>query len=523
MCFSQSAIIGLNSYNWDGDRIDFDPIVPSHRAVVGKPSKTYQLDVREFLTGDYNAVMRKTVEEDVKRFGLSVGADMDLFSKRGEGGFDYRASLISQFVGHTIHYRTRKHKDPWRFPEETLMINEGDCEDIAFLLASLLFTAGISPYNIRVAFGKVKTTIDGKKKDFDHAWVMYKRESGKWMVLEPLDLLNNGKSKKKQSKSSVILLPNTSSCIYEYQPRFLFNWQHLWVIDNGLHKNKESLKTMVSREWKRMDPSFAGLVHRNILHEALSDLPADKGWIIKELNKRFTHIIPFYDATLVDNPDMPWNYHPYDHFDSGFIDEGWGRVKDRLSNVKANNNAIGNFAWAAHGIADFYAHSSYVQFAKLINPKIDDGYAMAYDPDDPSACIETTPEYNSGIFNFNKFKINSSLYQGNNNQAAKLWHGQLISGRYAQRPDSRSHGMLESLAKVPTDVRWGKHAALPHHDEIAVDEPKAKEDHKLYPDYSNKDDPSQQDDRQYYDNQYRWRYRSAVNHIRQSFLSNWPS
>ena len=341
MCFSQSAIIGLNSYNWDGDRIDFDPIVPSHRAVVGKSSKTYQLDVREFLTGDYNAVMRKTIEEDVKRFGLSVGADMGLFSKRGEGGFDYRASLISQFVGHTIHYRTRKHNDPWRFPEETLMINEGDCEDIAFLLASLLFTAGISPYNIRVALGKVKTTIDGKKEDFDHDWVMYKRESGKWMVLEPLDLADNGKPKKKKSKPSVILLPNTSSCIYVYQPRFLFNWQHLWVIDNGLHKNKESLATMVSREWKRMDPTFAGFVHRNILQEALRDLPADKGWIIKELDKRFTHIIPFYDATLVDEPDWPWNYHPYDHFDSGFIKEGWGKVKDRLSKVKANNNAIG--------------------------------------------------------------------------------------------------------------------------------------------------------------------------------------
>ncbi len=82
MCFSQSTIIGLNSYNWDGDKIDFDPIVPSHRAIVGKSFKTtYQLDVREFLTGDNNAVMRKTIEEDVQRFGLNVGADRRLFFK----------------------------------------------------------------------------------------------------------------------------------------------------------------------------------------------------------------------------------------------------------------------------------------------------------------------------------------------------------------------------------------------------------------------------------------------------------
>ncbi len=523
MCFSQSTIIGLNSYNWDGDKIDFDPIVPSHRAVVGKSSKTtYQLDVREFLTGDNNAVIRKTIEEDVKRFGLSVHADMGLFSKRGDGGFDYRASLISQFVGHTIHYRTRKHNDPWRFPEETLMINEGDCEDIAFLLASLLYTAGISPYNIRVALGKVKTTIDGNKDEFDHAWVMYKRESGKWMVLEPLDLPENKKPEKKKSKPSVILLPNTSSCIYEYKPRFLFNWQHLWVIDNGTN---EKLADIVSREWKRMDPTFAGFVHRNIIHAALSTLSPDKNWIKNELDKRFTHIVPFYDGSLVDEPDWPWNYHPYDHFDSGFIEEGWGKVNARLSKVRANNNAIGNFAWAAHGIADFYAHSSYVQFAKLISPKMDGGYAMPYDPDNPSSCIEIPPDYNSGIFDFNRFSINSSLYKGSENQAAALWSGKLISGRYAQSPDSRPPGTLENLAKVPTDVSnradYDKHAALPHHDEIAVDEADVGSDHILY----SRDTPSptQLDDRQYYANQYRWRYFSAVQHIRQSFESNWPS
>jgi hypothetical protein len=28
MCFSQSTIVGLNAFNWDGDRIYFDPIVP---------------------------------------------------------------------------------------------------------------------------------------------------------------------------------------------------------------------------------------------------------------------------------------------------------------------------------------------------------------------------------------------------------------------------------------------------------------------------------------------------------------
>lgn len=519
MCFSQSTIIGLNTYNWDGDRIYFDPIVPSHRAIVGKSSKvSYELDVREFLTGNNNAVIRKTLEDDVRRFALSICADIELFSKRGEGGYDYRALIISQFVGHTIRYRSRKHNDPWRFPEETLMIKEGDCEDIAFLLASLLFSSGISQYNIRVALGQVKTTISGKEEIFDHAWVMYKRESGKWMVLEPLDLPENKKNEKKPSKSTSIPLLDKPICIYEYKPGFLFNWEHLWVIDNG---NNESLKDFVAKEWSKMNPTFAGFVHQNIIHAALYDAPK---WIINELDKRFTHIVPFVDSTIVDEPDWPRNYHPYDHFDSGFIKEGWQTVAARLNRFKTNNNAIGNFAWAAHAIADFYAHSSYVHFAKLISPQMDGGHAMPYDPSNPSACFETLPAYNQDLFDFNRFSINTRLYhKGNKTQAAALWQGQIISGRYAQTPDSRPPGALERLAKIPPAVSnrpdYDVHGALPHHDEIAVDSPDAGNDHILY----TKTNPVQKDSRQFYANQYRWRYFSAIHHIHQSFWSNWRS
>lgn len=518
MCFSQSAIIGLNSYNWDGDRIYFDPIVPSHRAVIGKASKvTYQLDVREFLTGDNNAVMRKAVTEDVPAFALSIAADMSLFSRRGAGGFDYRASIIAQYVSHSLRYRTRKQHDPWRFPEETLMVKEGDCEDIAFLLASLLYSAGISPYNIRVALGKVFTSVDGKEDNFDHAWVMYKRESGKWMILEPLDLVTAKRIVKKSLKPATILLPTQPICIYEYKPSFLFNWEHLWVCDNG---SEESLQDIVNKAWNRMDPTFAGFVHNNIIHAALSDAPK---WVINELDKRFTHIVPFVDSTIVDEPDWPGSYDPYDHFDSGFIKEGWESVTKRLAAFKANNHAIGNFAWAAHGIADFYAHSSYVHFAKLVSPKMTGGHAVRYDPDHPAACFETPPVYDQGLFDFKRFSINSRLYTEGNSQAAALWQGKIISGRYAQKPDSRPPGVFEQLVKVPSAISkqaaYYQHGALPHHDEIAVDEPESGKEHILY----TRNTTTQLDDRGSYANQYRWRYFSAVQHIRLAFFSNWHS
>jgi hypothetical protein len=300
----------------------------------------------------------------------------------------------------------------------------------------------------------------------------------------------------------------------------LFNWEHLWVIDND---NNESLQDIVSKEWNRMNPTFAGFVHNNIIHAALSDAPK---WVINELDKRFTHIVPFVDSTIVDEPDWPGSYHPFDHFDSGFINEGWGRVSDRLNKFKANNKALGNFAWAAHGIADFYAHSSYVHFAKLVSPQMEGGYATPYDPANPAACFATPPAYNQGLFDFKRFSINTRLYnKGNNSQAAALWQDKIISGRYAQKPDSRPPGTFEQLVKIPPNLSnqadYFQHGALPHHDEIAVDEPDAGKDHSLY--VKNIPASTQLTDRQFYANQYRWRYFSAVQHIRQSFWSNWQS
>lgn len=512
MCFGQSTIVGLNRYNWDGERIYFDPIVPSHRAVIGKTAKTtYELDVREFLTANNNAVIRKVIEQDVFDYAKSIGADLSLLAKRGDGGFDFRAMIIAQFVGNTIKYHRRKQSDPWRFPEETLMIKQGDCEDIAFLLASLLLASGISAYNFRVALGKIKIVVDEQENVFDHAWVMYKRESGKWMVLEPLDLVTH----RKPPKSMLIQVFEQPRCRYHYMPNFLCNTEHLWVVDNNDH---QPLKDMVNKVWQRMDPRFAGFVHYNIIHAALSDAPA---WLVNELDRRFTHIVPFIDSTIVDQPDWPSGHHPYDHFDSGFIQQAWDRVGDRLSNFKANHHAIGNFAWAAHGIADFYAHSSYVHFAKLINPASDGGYATLYDPANPTVGFETTPQYTKGLFDFNRFSINTKLYPYNHTHAAKDWEGQIISGRYGLQPDSRPKDVFEKLIRLPTDITsqpdFSKRSGLPHHNEIAVDQPKPSAQHRLYQTQPAPD----KTDREYYANQYRWRYFSAIQHIRQSFWNNW--
>jgi transglutaminase-like putative cysteine protease len=48
---------------------------------------------------------------------------------------------------------TSRDYDTWLFPDETLALKRGDCEDISFLIASLLIASGISPYTVRVAIG----------------------------------------------------------------------------------------------------------------------------------------------------------------------------------------------------------------------------------------------------------------------------------------------------------------------------------------------------------------------------------
>lgn len=67
-------------------------------------------------------------------------------------------------------------------------------------MASLMLASGISGYNVRVPLGKVKVFVNSSEvKSFDHMWVMYKNERGRWMLFEPLHMLKgsagpNGKS-----------------------------------------------------------------------------------------------------------------------------------------------------------------------------------------------------------------------------------------------------------------------------------------------------------------------------------------
>jgi hypothetical protein len=224
------------------------------------------------------------------------------------------------------------------------------------------------------------------------------------------------------------------------------------------------------------------------------------------LNRHFTSVLGRRSLT-VDDVDLPGGYDPRDHFDNGYIDESWKQVAGRLEQFKANGvRNLDAFHRAAHAIGDFYAHSSYAQFGATQQGKL-----ILYDPANPASSLPRLPDYGPGSsFDFVSLGLSSNplLWKGSEQEAAALWKGKLISGRYAQKGDA--HSITETITFIPSfltrDRDFPLRGSLPHHNEIAVDEDQGT--NKLY-------------DGGEFSAQYLLRKDAAVRHIRQAFVDNW--
>ncbi len=505
MCLTLSKVAPCDRWNWDGDRIIHECIVPASRPVVGYTRKRafYDIDVREFLVTERNEVMRKAIRTDIREYVRATdGADWELFQSRRSGSFDHRAFLIAAFVAGKIAYRTAR-QDYWQFPDETFWVREGDCEDRALLIASLLLASGVSGYNVRVALGQIRIrSRSGLSKTHDHAWVMYKKEDGRWTVLEPLDL-------HREAKGAFNPLRPAGLDQAEYIPFFVFNDAHLWEVF-GPVRRPPFQQVALRRRWSRIHPRFAGEVHYNLLSAALRDkAPA---WFLKALQERFTRI-PF--VGVLDDIDLAiCDYDPRDHFDNGYVVEGWARANDRLATFRSrplsDPAAIDSFARAAHGLADFYAHSSYMHFA---------GDTLGPVPYDPAHFTLPVSYDEDSAFDIagGEFSMNTHLFKETARDAADHWRGKLISGRYAQPHDTRpgiaSH-LAEGLTFIPRELLdapdFSYRGGLPHHDEIAVDVAyrRRNKSHKLYGDAAT------------YTRQLDWRTKAAAAHIAAAFAAH---
>jgi len=201
-------------YNWAGDIIVRDTLVPNKRAVVGYKDKYIPTDIREWMKEPPNNKLSEALSE-IK----------ELPKNREAGSFDRRAMLIWDYVARKITYVYDKEAhglpDFWMLPEEVLTIKKGDCEDSTFLLCSLLLASGISPFCVRAELG----VVYNRKGDLlgGHAWPCYLDEMGNWRLLEStLDSIPN-----RMPLADNLAKEGTE---FRYEAMLCFNRQHLWLI-----------------------------------------------------------------------------------------------------------------------------------------------------------------------------------------------------------------------------------------------------------------------------------------------------
>lgn len=202
-------------YNWAGDTIIRDTIVPNKRAVIGYRDKLIPTDIREWIKPPPNNKLSEALRE-IK----------DLPTTKEAGSFDRRAMLIWDYVAKKIAYVYDKEAhgmpDFWMVPEETLSIKFGDCEDSTYLLCSLLLASGISPFCVRAILGLVydkNGNILG-----GHAWPCYLDEGGKWRFLEStLDTI--------PGRMPLADALTKKGRDFQYEPWLCFNQYHLWQIE----------------------------------------------------------------------------------------------------------------------------------------------------------------------------------------------------------------------------------------------------------------------------------------------------
>lgn len=201
-------------YNWAGDVITRDTIVPNKRSVIGYPDKLIPTDIREWIKPPPNNQLSKA---------LSQIEDLPL--AKYLGSFNQRAILIWAYVAKEITYVYDKDAhglpDFWMFPEELLTTKLGDCEDSTYLLCSLLLASGISPFCVRAVLGRVYD--ENGKLLGGHAWPCYKDEEGFWRLLEStLDTIP------KEMPAADELAKEGQR--FRYEPSLSFNQYHLWGI-----------------------------------------------------------------------------------------------------------------------------------------------------------------------------------------------------------------------------------------------------------------------------------------------------
>jgi hypothetical protein len=209
-------------------------------------------------------------------------------------------------------------------------------------------------------------------------------------------------------------------------------------------------------------------VHNSIFDDALVGMSDDDLATVKD------------KSLIIDANTLV--YDPRDHFDFGYIDEGWSRVLARFRTGK-----LDDFAYAVHSVGDFYAHSTYGDFGRRAGPA---ARLVAYNTGSPK--LRANPTYDFAPYA--PLPGTSATPEA----AADLWSGKLISGQWWRWYTTYPRELKPELAE---------HRMLPDHDAIAVDGPDRGDAHKHY-------------DEAEYALQFADRRAAAVSHIK-AFYDAW--
>lgn len=102
---------------------------------------------------------------------------------RFKGSFDQIAKAAVTFGIRNFKY-VPDQGEFWKFPFETMKAKEGDCEDIAILIANSMINSGIPAWRVRLNAGDVEHP-DASTKKIGHAYVTYFTEKdSRWVVLD---------------------------------------------------------------------------------------------------------------------------------------------------------------------------------------------------------------------------------------------------------------------------------------------------------------------------------------------------
>ena len=126
MCMQSSSVVPYQKWHWAGDEIVHESSIPASRPLPGIGlRKRYPIDIREFLSIEGNAVVRRELGNLYKQLR---DPERLRFLARDRGNFDFRAERVLRFFRRRVRFieAGRRRFDDWQFPEETLARGGGD-------------------------------------------------------------------------------------------------------------------------------------------------------------------------------------------------------------------------------------------------------------------------------------------------------------------------------------------------------------------------------------------------------------